>query len=486
MINPIKKLQYLLRYYDKKFHLDGKQLISEAHRDYLRKQLEYLENKYPEYKNIESPTEIIGYRDTNYEKITRTIPMLSLENVYDLDVLYKKIKNYTDPVYLEPKIDGVALSIVYDNHISSLSLRGNGYEGEDIFFLWDKIINIPPVIQNFSGEIRGELYIPGKNTRSLVSGAIRKKNNNQILFFIPYRCLNYTNYEDQYEFLCKYFKVLDKIICNKQDIENTASIMYNKSYDFDIDGIVIKNNIFSLESHKRYVKDAIAYKFNEQGIQTVIKNILWQMNRKGQLLPLIEIDPVLINDSKISKVYAYNKNYIEMNNIDINAKVYIEKKGKVIPKIQKVENNSIYILLSCPFCETKIKSDILNYFCANTNCQEKNFQNVYYFFSNLDIGIGEKTMRSWHTWTGNYIEEIYNSLIYIQNNRFTHKNYIKIQDKLINIQIDYKKLLNYLPISDVGNLDNLTPRKEKILQDFLNQYEHYINLLKNFFKIIND
>ncbi|MFN9113421.1 MAG: hypothetical protein ACK5XN_25395, partial [Bacteroidota bacterium] len=310
-------------------------------------------------------------------------------------------------IVLEPKLDGVAVSIIYvEGIIDSVSLRGNGYMGEDVTHLAPYIKNLLMEIPNnyHFFAIRGEIIDPKnlikENNRNYVSGCLRRKEAADFgLELLPYKIIvenNINNSEFNTQescliYLSKLMKIpYYRIINQNDDYLNLIEEFRKEEFDFYYDGIVFKINDIekgeALGITNRYPRNSIAYKFSEKSQITKIVKIEWSLNRRGFVIPTCILEPININGSNISKVNGYNKRYIENNQLGVGSLVNISRVGDVIPQIATIiEAKGFEKLIKCPVCKETLKENEVNYFCENKECSGKLFQNILYFFEKLKV-----------------------------------------------------------------------------------------------------
>ena len=474
-IKYMTKLIKEIKIADDAFHF-GEPIISEAERDRLHMELEQLEQDYGILPN--SPTLSLGgiiesksstveneYGIIENIKISRSVPMLSMEHTYNKDVCIKKIEKllkYGDLI-IEPKIDGVALAAVYEyGFLSNISLRGDGYIGENVMKFAHFIGNLPEnlneiYIKNTKEatvaydlltkpyiQIRGEVityktvenkrnYVAGflrrkvlgeelpidinelKNVDETFIGATKRKKSDYPLYFIPYDLMEVKSHTTKYEILKEYFDIPKYYKINK--LEDFYDYKY-LTYDFPIDGIVIKlNEKIELGSTNRYYKNLFAYKAKQLEHITTVTDIIWTMQRDGRLTPICIINPIIIDSSKITRVSAHNYRFVLKNNIGIESKVSIERVGNVIPKIVQILCDGIKKIPSNCYCGADLIYTI-HIKCTNINCEFKKIAQVSYFFTALNIPqLGRKMV---HNFIKTSVKE---SLLY-----FKSKTWIKTKN----------------------------------------------------------
>lgn len=511
----ISELVYLLRYYDFMYYVKNTSIIKDYEYDKLKQELENLENEYPHLIMSNSPTNYVGFaNDNSLEVKTHIKPMLSLKNSYDISDIISHITKYKLlPVLIETKIDGISLSIIYNNGIfQEALLRGDGYEGEDV----TNIIALTDVFLSISDKnlvnIRGEVYInisdlqiinekriqaglkSFQTCRNCVSGILRQKTQEYVeyLKFFPYYIdgLFIDTQEKIHQQLKIYgFDNLPYVSCdNIDEISKKIHLIQNNVSNFNIDGVVIKPNdlklIEELGVTSRYPKALIAYKFSQSTYEVILKNIKWQVTRTYKIIPVGEIDVIIIDGAEIKNVYLYNKRYIQNNNININSKIIIERVGGTAPQIKSIiEKKEKIYLVNCPICNTSVLEDEVNYFCQNPHCKGVIKDILLYFCEILNFkGLGEENIDNIITREKILYPSQLLSLILNNNLMYIH-GYEKIQNfiKKKCHQIDVIQILRAYGFckNDLKNFQNditdeLLEKKSSIYYKDVHEYKKEI------------
>ena len=396
--NRINDLIKKIKYHEHNFHVLGQNTVEESLYDSWRKELENLEYSFPSLINSDSPSFYIGEAPKG-KKIKRSIPMLSLKHSYSKNEIERFCNSLSKTMIIEPKVDGVALSVVYKNgRIESVSLRGSGEEGEDISHLAEFIHDLPFYCSE-NIEVRGEAYLPKNiscdNRRNFVAGYLRKKapQPSQI-HFIAYKiiCSLKTQIECLEHMKSLGFEIVPFKISEPEEVLKNSEEF--KEFNFETDGVVIKVNDLSLDLGRtaRYAKDAIAYKFSYAGKKTTIREISWNISKIGVLVPTCIFDIIDFNGCKISRCHGHNKKNLELKKIGTGATVSVVRIGNIIPYIEQVieEGNQVK-LIQCPFCFCSISETEINYICKNNECYGIRKAKFIYFFEKLQIeGLGDK------------------------------------------------------------------------------------------------
>ena len=444
----ISKLVSLLNKYSYDYYVEDNPQISDTEYDTLYKQLEKLEEKYPELILENSPTQRVGDKVLDeFEKITHKVPMLSLSNTFstedlrDFDSRVKKLVPNDKVEYIcELKIDGLAISINYENgKLVSAATRGDGTVGEDVTENIKTIFSIPKVLKdNRSFEVRGEVYLPRKSFELLNK---ERENNNEVLFANPRNAAAGSLRQLDSKITAKrrlsafiYSIVGDDSIISQENALNIAedyALPVNSNYKlckdinevisyinywtenkkdlpYDIDGIVIKVNSYSTQEEVGYTQKsprwATAYKFPEEELATKLLDVELSVGRTGIITPVAILDPIIISGSTVSKASLHNKDIINELDIHIGDMVVVKKAGEIIPKVVRVikelrtEGTNKYIMPTiCPSCkeQTYVKENDPFTRCKNPDCPDQNIRKIIHFASRevLNIeGLGDKVV----------------------------------------------------------------------------------------------
>ena len=444
----ISKLVSLLNKYSYDYYVEDNPQISDTEYDTLYKQLEKLEENHPEYILENSPTQRVGDRVLDeFEKITHKIPMLSLSNTFstedlrDFDArISKLVPDHSVEYICELKIDGLAISIKYENgKLVSAATRGDGSVGEDVTENIKTIFSIPKVLKdNRTFEVRGEVYLPRKSFELLNS---ERESNNEVLFANPRNAAAGSLRQLDSKITAKrrlsafiYSIVGDDSIVSQENALNTAKeynlpvnpnfklcknidevidyinywTEHKKNLPYDIDGIVIKVNSYSTQEEVGYTQKsprwATAYKFPEEELATKLLDVELSVGRTGIITPVAILDPIVISGSTVSKASLHNKDIIEELDIHIGDMVVVKKAGEIIPKVVRVvrelrtEGSTKYTMPNtCPSCgqQTYTKENDPFTRCKNPDCPEQNIRRIIHFASRdaLNIeGLGDKVV----------------------------------------------------------------------------------------------
>ncbi|MEZ7820792.1 MAG: hypothetical protein QMB51_00630, partial [Patescibacteria group bacterium] len=324
-----------------------------------------------------------------------------------LNFFNKAVSAGAKTFFIEPKLDGLALSIELDNNkkVKTISSRGNGIEGEDLTYLLNnKELEIKNLFDNYSSlsnidEIRGELVCSHedllfnnksrkenfKNERNAVSGIVKKTKlglgYQAKLHFIPYFGVSNNNLillpdylKEQSKFLFKEnrastFKELVKII-------KEANI-WRQSIGFPTDGIVIKPlESIAMGSTNHHPREYIAYKYPAEKKVTTVTNISFSIGKTGKVTPTIEAEPVELSGATVSNYTGNNYEWIKNKNISIGSKILVTRTNDVIPFIVSTVDNTnakkLEIPEFCPYCNSKLQGTSLKLLkCPNKKCPSR-------------------------------------------------------------------------------------------------------------------
>lgn len=408
-----------------------------------------LEARFPELVTPDSPTQRVGGQtDTQLAKVTHDIPMLSMGDVFSVDELHafneRQQSNLSDtaPIEydLELKIDGLSLSLVYENgRLVQASTRGNGVIGEDITANAMTIKDIPHQLpEPLSLEFRGECYMPKEsfvklnaereangqpvfaNPRNAAAGSLRqldpqvtaRRNLATFMYYVPeYEKLGMTTQE---EALQRMRDLGFNVNPHNQTVHSEKELAeyideYTAQRDqlaYGIDGIVEKVNDLQLQTKLgntvKVPRWEIAYKFPPEEQATVVREIVWTVGRTGNVTPTAVMDPVQLAGTTVSRASLHNPDYLREKDIRLGDTVLLHKAGDIIPEISRViiekrpaDSEEYQIPTRCPVCESKLVhlDGEVALRCVNPMCPAQIKEGLAHFASrnamNID-GLGPK------------------------------------------------------------------------------------------------
>lgn len=417
LIATHKKLCQEIELYNVAYFELNEPLVLDAVYDKKYLKLLDLEKKYGQYLNLaDSPTQRVGGKlSPHLAIISHKNPMLSLANAWedaDIEKFYKRIvsiidrQQQIDPLLVcEPKLDGLAVSIVYINGYLKYGVtRGNGFEGENITKNLRYVLNLPLKIVGqdipHRVEVRGEILMKNDdfiryneearlkneklfaNTRNAAAGTLRQIYKSKLdvakrLYVYAYgleNSPNNTHLEDLRTIEGWGFPIVEYVSTSNQvsDMIRYYHDIKEKKLDYQIDGVVYKLNLLTkrhlLGHTNKSPRWAIAYKFHNQSCHSFITDINFQMGRTGVLTPVAMIKPVQLEGVKINRVTLHNVNNIVEQGISVGASVQIERSGGVIPYIKSVDpkkdEKTFALPKECMFCGNKLEYRSVNLICS--------------------------------------------------------------------------------------------------------------------------
>ncbi len=452
--NRINELRQKLHEANYNYYVLNNPTISDAEYDRLLRELQKLENENPEYRSPDSPTQRVGAEPIDeFGTVEHTIPLLSLNNAMNtgelrdfVDRVYRNLQDNEKVEFVcEPKIDGLAVELVYEKGIFTTgSTRGNGFTGEDITQNLKTIRSIPLKLRNDKRpapellEVRGEVFMTKQdfekmnqrqmendekifsNPRNAAAGSLRQLDPSITaerplsIFLYSIGDLSGIEFASQQEFInalpewglrvnphIEICQTYDEMVAYWEQMEENRD-----NFDYEIDGVVFKVNSFEkqerLGNTTRSPRWAIAGKFKAQQEVTKINNIEASVGRTGAITPVANLEPVMINGVKVSNATLHNQDEIDRKDIREGDWVVVQRAGDVIPQVVKVVekrrsgNEKPYkIPEKCPVCESKVvrEEDEARHYCTNINCPAQLKGRIQHFASKnaMDIdGLGEK------------------------------------------------------------------------------------------------
>jgi DNA ligase (NAD+) len=451
----IAKLREEIRRHDRRYYVEAAPEISDRDYDRLVDALRDLEAKHPELVTPDSPTQRVGDEPVpELQPVRHRVPMMSIDNTYGADDLAawgKRVEKlladagHTEPVewVLELKIDGVAMSLTYGSGTLALAAtRGNGVTGDDVTHNVRTIHGVPLVLALSappqSIEVRGEVYMTNSdlvalnetqaqeglpafaNTRNVAAGSIRLLDPRECarrpLRFFCHGVGDATGLgaASQTDLLAwaveaglpvapgtQVFGSLDALV-----ERGTAFIEELHDLDFEVDGFVVKVNRFDqqriLGATAKSPRWAIAWKFEKFEATTTLADIRVQVGRGGTITPVADLEPVELAGTIVRRASLHNADEIARKDIRIGDVLVVEKAGKVIPHVVRVEKHlrkgrlrSWEFPTECPECGTAVVKDEDGVYirCPNVICPARCRERLRFFASRgaMDIeGLGDK------------------------------------------------------------------------------------------------
>jgi DNA ligase (NAD+) len=450
--HQIEHLREELNRHNYSYYVLSQPQISDFEFDRLLKELNDLEEKYPEFDDPNSPTKRVGSDLTSeFTQVQHKYQMLSLANTYSDEEIRefdaRVVKGIGEvPEYVcELKYDGTAIGLTYKNgRLMQAITRGDGVMGDDVTSNVRTIKTIPLVLHgsNFPEEfeIRGEIFMPRKvfndinaqreeegevpfaNPRNAAAGTLKlldptvvaQRKLDCYLYFVLGENLPFTTHFDNLEKAKEWgFKIPDNNkVCKSVD-EVLAFIKQwdndRKKLAYDTDGVVIKVNSYQ---HQRVLgftaktpRWAIAFKYKAEQVNSQLLSVDFQVGRTGAITPVANLKPIKLAGSTVKRASLHNADQIELLDIRVGDTVQVEKGGEIIPKIVGVDKSQrslfsspLNFITNCPECGTPLikPEGEAKHFCPNqVGCPPQIKGRIVHFISrkalNID-GLGEETI----------------------------------------------------------------------------------------------
>jgi len=449
----LESLRDEIRHHDHAYYVLDHPEISDREYDHLYSKLKDLESQYPHLIPPDSPTQrVAGKPISTIAQIRHKKPILSLDNSYSpeeiqawVDRIQKILNNQKVQFVLNPKIDGLSLSLNYKNGVlDKAATRGDGELGEDVTANAKTIKNIPLKLQGRPPkifEVRGEVYIeikdfkkmnedlknkgeePFANPRNAGAGSLRQKDSRitterPLKFFAhSFGEISDGSYTEYTQFLksCEKFAIpVAKPFKREDSIEKviqTCTQWQNEreKWPFEADGVVIRLNSLAqqnaLGTTAKSPRWAIAFKFPAAQATTKILDVEHSVGRTGIITPTAHLEPVLCGGVTISNATLHNYEEVERLGVKMGDTVLIERAGEVIPKVIKVmaskrtgDEKEIKAPKNCPACNTPVVKMVgeVAIRCPNSNCPIQIERGIIHFASRdaMDIeGMGEAVVQ---------------------------------------------------------------------------------------------
>jgi DNA ligase (NAD+) len=425
--------------YNHAYYVLNESIISDHEYDQLMLELKSIEQEHPELITPDSPTNRVGGQaDTTFEKVEHKIQMGSLQDLFSEAELFDfGRKTNADEYVVEPKIDGLSVSLEYENGIFIRgSTRGDGFIGENITENLKTIKSVPLKLHKEIPyiEVRGEVFMPrksfekliteqerkgeqlAKNPRNAASGSLRQKNSmitasRELDIYIfniqQIEGIEVTSHSQSLELMAELgfkvipdWRVFTDINNVVQQICEIGEMRGNLPYD--IDGAVVKVNDYTrqkfLGATSKFPKWAAAFKYPPEEKETVLLNIEVNVGRTGALTPLAVFEPVNLAGTTVSRATLHNQDRIDALALNIGDRILVRKAGDIIPEVVSVVNHAgdevFKISENCPICNsvTIRDEDEAVTRCPNIDCPAQIQRSIEHFCSrgamNID-GLGE-------------------------------------------------------------------------------------------------
>jgi DNA ligase (NAD+) len=446
--SEIEHLRLEIEHHNELYYQQSAPEISDFEFDQLLERLKKLESEHPDLITPDSPTQRIGGKAESLRPYVHTVPLMSLDNSYDLDELRafidrcERLADGRDVNYVaELKIDGLSVALHYESGIlKAAATRGDGVHGDEVTQNVKTIRRVPlrlKVETDGHAEVRGEVFLSRSqferinaeldmqgektfaNPRNCASGTLRMLDSSIVasrrLDMFPYDVLsgnqkmfpthweNFTWLEkngfnvNPHRRLCKNFDDLCSFIGKMEEMRD--------SFDYDIDGVVVKVNSTALQQEfgatTKAPRWAIAYKYPARQVTTKLLDIQVQVGRTGALTPVAYLEPVQLAGTVVARASLHNEDEIKRLGIKLGDTVLIEKSGEIIPQVLQVvtskrdgtEKNYDFPV-KCPVCgfdALRPEGEAVRR-CVNPDCPAKIKARIQYFASRkaMDIeGLGD-------------------------------------------------------------------------------------------------
>ncbi|HEX6963506.1 MAG TPA: NAD-dependent DNA ligase LigA, partial [Lacipirellula sp.] len=437
--SQIEQLRAEIRAHDRRYYVEAAPIISDLEYDRLMRRLAELESAHPEHITPDSPTQRVGGEPVaGLTSVRHRVPMMSMDNTYSLDEL-RRFGDRTGKLLpgeevawtVELKIDGVAVSLLYENGVFVQgATRGEGQTGDDVTHNLRTVAgvplrlegdSIPPVI-----EVRGEVYMTNTdladinakrqeagqklyaNPRNTAAGGVRLLDPRlaaqlKLRFFCHgagyAEGFEVASYSEFLKAVSSWGVPTTPLVAHFEDfdaaVDHCESIVERlHEFDFECDGLVLKVDSFDqrerLGATAKAPRWLVAYKFEKYEATTRINNIFITVGKSGALTPTADLEPVQIAGTTVSRVSLHNAEEIARKDVRIGDTVVVEKAGKIIPHLVRVEKHlrpdgaePFVYPIHCPDCGAEVEKDPEGVYirCPNPSCPAQLGERLIYFAS---------------------------------------------------------------------------------------------------------
>lgn len=449
--NKIETLRDFLHKQNHNYYVLNTPLISDMEFDMKLKELQALEEQYPQYDDPNSPTQRVGSDiSMAFEQVTHLRPMLSLGNTYtegEITDFYNRIYKQVGREFeltCELKFDGTAISLIYeDGELVRAATRGNGVVGDDVTRNVKTIKSIPLKLQGDYPahlEMRGEIIMPRAgfdalnrqrieegelpfaNPRNAAAGSLKLQSSKQVakrpldcvLYYALTDDMEFDSHADSLERAKKWGFNISPYYCKCSTLNEVFDFMKlwdkkRESLPYDIDGLVFKVNDLNLQQELGFTAKnprwAISYKFKAEQAHSKLLEVTYQVGRTGVVTPVANMEPMSLAGTIVKRASLHNADIIDALDLHYNDTVIVEKGGEIIPKIVGVDTElrqpdavKITFPETCPECGSKLvrMEGEAGHYCPNRdNCKPQQIGKLVHFIArkamNID-SIGEETV----------------------------------------------------------------------------------------------
>lgn len=433
-----EKLQKELQRHNHLYHVEAAPQISDREFDQLMQELAELEKQYPDLQTPDSPTLRVGGEPIEgFKPVRHAVPMMSIDNTYNADDLREwdaRVRRHLAEgasvrYVLEPKVDGVAVSLRYEKGaLAVAATRGDGRVGDDISHNARTVRSIaihlrsgnpPPVL-----EVRGEIYMPNSvfqrinneraandeqlfaNPRNATAGTLKQLDPRiaatRSLRFVAHGLgetdgLKLDSYNAVLQLIRAFGLPISPHTRTADDVEGVLAIIgefeqTRATLDFQTDGMVVKVDDFAqrrqLGTTSRFPRWVIAYKYPAEQAQTLLHDVTWQVGKNGTLTPVAELEPVFVAGTTVRRASLHNIEQIERLGVRIGDTVTIEKAGEIIPQVVGVVEKKrpkgakhVVAPARCPSCDAEVVKDADSPYirCVNPACPKQLKERLRWF-----------------------------------------------------------------------------------------------------------
>ncbi|GGH24457.1 DNA ligase (NAD(+)) LigA [Sphingobacterium alkalisoli] len=455
----ILKLTTELNEYNYQYYVLANSVVSDFDFDKKLKELEALENEYPEFRDPNSPTLKVGGDITSkFNTVAHRWPMLSLSNTYneqelrDFDERVQKAIGHPVDYVCELKFDGLSISITFENGKMARAItRGDGTQGDEVTNNVKTIRSIPHQLKAgtsypASFDIRGEIFMHKSaflrlnkeredngeqtyaNPRNFASGTIKLQDSGEVAKR-PLDCFLYFLYtENRNKLFNTHWDSLQAVkewgfpVCDETKLCTSIDEVLNfvhywdiqrNQLTYDIDGIVIKVNEYAYQEELGFTAKsprwATSFKFKAERVETILNSISYQVGRTGAVTPVANLQPVLLAGTTVKRATLHNANEITRLDLHTGDTVFVEKGGEIIPKIiaanpekRPAGAKTILYPTACPECDTTLirrDGEVVHYCPNEDGCRPQIVGKMQHFIGRkmMDIqGLGKETIETFY------------------------------------------------------------------------------------------